>query len=43
MWYNRNAYVGKTTFAQTLRKRSNRFAKTYHPTIGVDFVSSKIK
>jgi small GTP-binding protein len=38
-----NAYVGKTTFAQTLRKDPIGFAKTYHPTIGVDFVSSQLE
>ena len=38
-----NAYVGKTTFAQTLRKDPIGFTKTYHPTIGVDFVSSKLE
>ena len=38
-----DAFVGKTTFAQTLRKDLRYFTKNYNPTIGVDFVSSQIE
>ena len=33
-----DAFIGKTTFAQTLKKETIYYENHYHPTIGVDLV-----
>jgi len=38
-----NAFVGKTTFAQTLRKDNIYSREYYYPTIGVDFTKFEIE
>ena len=38
-----DAFVGKTTFTQTLRKENIYFREHYYPTIGVDFTTCQIE